>query len=187
MKTLSIAKGNLILLFLLVSFFGFSQDSTATYKFKYFELEYNFTKKSPTWIKYQLTDSMALNKKKYRRIGFFKPKGLPTASNANYRKSGFDRGHCFPFAHADFDKVGANESMSYLNMTAQRPFINRTVIKAMESYERKVAIKFGCINVRLENLFKGDTLRGMAIPYKFLRRISKCNGELIEENSYLNL
>lgn len=93
------------------------------------------------WVAYTL--SLSELKNKIKRTDNFRPdKDLPTgsASLADYRRSGFDRGHLAPAADMAWSKQAMDESFYMSNMSPQSPSFNRGMWKKLEEQVRKWAL-----------------------------------------------
>ena len=74
---------------------------------------------------------------------------VPTgsATNADYRKSGYDRGHLAPAADMAFSVQTMADSFFFSNMSPQVPAFNRGIWKRLEEQVRKFALQEGEIMV----------------------------------------
>lgn len=77
------------------------------------------------------------------RVNAFKADPLlpinATASNKDYLKAGYDRGHLTPFEDTTATAAGAAESFYFSNIAPQNPQLNRIAWKALEEHVRKWA------------------------------------------------
>lgn len=153
------------------------QAQTEIFNFTSYSVEYDYEKKCPLWVQYKTTREMVQDTAHRPRVRFWAVEG--SADYNNYKGSGYDRGHCAPFATFDYDYTIANETMCYLNIVPQSPFVNRGSIAAIEKYERSLANSYGCINTVISMKFSQDTVQGLVIPSVFDRMITTCNGEHI--------
>jgi endonuclease G len=99
---------------------------------------------------------------KQPRQGSFHPEErLPQeerARLADYRKSGYDRGHLAPSGDMP-DPVSMEESFSLANMVPQVPELNRGLWERIETAVRELAIKDGDLYVVTGPVFRGATLQ----------------------------
>lgn len=96
----------------------------------------------PAWVIYKLTRAEATTKAAKRTNRFVEDPEIPTgsATAADYRKSGYDRGHLAPAADMAFSARTMADSFFYSQMSPQRPQFNRGVWKDLEEQVRLFAI-----------------------------------------------
>ena len=96
----------------------------------------------PAWVIYRLTKEQALTKAAKRGDDFKEDPDIPTgsATPADYRSSGFDRGHLAPAADMAYSMRTMGDSFFMSNMSPQRPKFNRGVWKDLEAQVRNFAI-----------------------------------------------
>ncbi|MFM1915778.1 MAG: hypothetical protein RLZZ531_1447 [Bacteroidota bacterium] len=107
---------------------------------------YDETHEQSKWIAYCLTKREALGT--LERSDQFKEDPMVlsgTASNADYAKSGFDRGHLAPAADMRWCTQSMDESFYYSNMSPQAPSFNRGIWKKLEEQVRDWAISLDSI------------------------------------------
>lgn len=113
-----------------------------------FTLCYNKAHEQSTWVAYQLT--AAETQGTVQRSNKFKPdpkvKG-GTATDADYKQSGYDRGHLAPAADMSWSETAMQESFYYSNMSPQVPSFNRGIWKKLEEQVRDWALQFDEIYV----------------------------------------
>lgn len=101
--------------------------------------------KQAYWVAYPLTVSNTAAK--YKRSNKFIPDPeIPTSSqgsNADYRKSGYDKGHLAPAADMSWDYKTMIESFYFSNMSPQNPSFNRGIWKKLEEQVRGWAMQYG--------------------------------------------
>jgi endonuclease G len=68
-----------------------------------------------------------------------------TATNADYSKSGFDRGHLAPAADMKWSELAMDESFYYSNMSPQLPAFNRGIWKKLEEQVRDWAVSLDSV------------------------------------------
>ena len=103
----------------------------------------------PAWVVYKLTHTEILTKAVKRTNRFIEDPEIPTgsATAADYRRSGYDRGHLAPAADMAFSLQTMKDSFYYSNMSPQRPQFNRGIWKDLEEQVRQFAVKEGEIYV----------------------------------------
>jgi endonuclease G len=106
----------------------------------YFRLSYAEKHEQAEWVAYWLTPLMIEGEAK-RRNDFREDPLISTgsASLADYKGSGFDRGHLAPAADFKFDATAMSESFYMSNMSPQRPSFNRGIWRILEEQVREWA------------------------------------------------
>ena len=96
----------------------------------------------PAWVTYKLTRTEATTKAAKRGDDFREDPSVPTGSAtlADYRRSGYDRGHLAPAADMAFSSKTMSESFYMSNMSPQKPAFNRGCWKELEEQVRLFAI-----------------------------------------------
>lgn len=116
--------------------------------FKYYSLCYRETYEQAEWSAYCLSSSQLL--KNSERTNDFRPDNMistQSASLADYKGSGYDRGHLTPAADMSFDENAMSETFFMSNMTPQSPQFNRGIWMHLEAQVRTWAAKFGRVYV----------------------------------------
>ncbi|MCR4790243.1 MAG: DNA/RNA non-specific endonuclease [Treponemataceae bacterium] len=100
------------------------------------------------WVAYELTRE-ELNKAADRKNNFRSDPAVSTgsASPADYKGSGYDRGHLAPAADMSFSDLAMQESFFMSNMSPQLPELNRGLWLEMEKIERLWAEKYGSVYI----------------------------------------
>lgn len=100
---------------------------------KGYTVSYNKEWRLPNWVAYELTRDEL--KKKASRIDKFivdpYVNGV-SATNADYRRSGYDRGHMAPAADMAWSETAMKESFYFSNICPQAPGLNRGAWKDLE-------------------------------------------------------
>ncbi len=104
--------------------------------------------KQSKWLAYKLTADMTIGEEG-RNSRFFVDSLVVsgTASDSDYRGSGYDRGHLVPAGDMVFCEIGMRESFYYSNVSPQTPAFNRGIWKRLESSVRNYARSFNEIYV----------------------------------------
>ncbi len=103
---------------------------------------YNEAHEQANWIAYELTEERTNNI--YERTDKFLVDPLVTTGSAtdkDYEKSGYDRGHLAPAADMGWSEATIAESFYYSNMSPQEPGFNRGIWKKAEELVRNWAIE----------------------------------------------
>ena len=103
----------------------------------------------PAWVIYHMTKEEATTKAASRDDNFRPDPEIPTGSAtlADYRGFGYDRGHLAPAADMAFSVRTMDESFYMSNMSPQVPDFNRGIWKDLEAQVRSFAISEGDIYV----------------------------------------
>ena len=96
----------------------------------------------PAWVIYRMTDTEAKTKATSRNDNFREDPAIPSGSAtlADYRGSGYDRGHLAPAADMAYSVKTMDESFYMSNMSPQRGEFNRGIWKDLEAQVRDFAI-----------------------------------------------
>lgn len=103
---------------------------------------YNETHEQANWVAYQL--SKEETNTTFERTDRFISDPLVatgTATNKDYAKSGYDRGHLAPAADMGWSETAMKESFYFSNMSPQLPGFNRGIWKKLEGLVRSWAIE----------------------------------------------
>ncbi len=108
---------------------------------KGYTVSYNKELKIPNWVSYELTRQETKGKEKRSDNFIADPlvKGA-IATNADYARSGYDKGHMAPAADMKWSPEVMKESFYFSNMCPQHPQLNRRGWKNLEEKIRDWAI-----------------------------------------------
>jgi endonuclease G, mitochondrial len=109
---------------------------------------YNEAHEQASWVAYELTKLET--DKLYDRTNKFLCDPLvksETACNADYLRSGFDKGHLAPAADMGWSATAMKESFYFSNMSPQDPSFNRGIWKRLEELVRDWAIQNNSIYI----------------------------------------
>ena len=116
----------------------------------------------PLWSAEYLTRAhLSAAKKQVRTNKFFEESALPPgdgATLADYKRSGFDRGHMSP-AGDRWDSEAMAQSFTLANVVPQDRDNNEHLWARIESSVRKIAVRYGEAYVVTGPLFAGQSLR----------------------------
>ena len=106
-----------------------------------YTVSYNKELKLPNWVSYELTREETKEKEKRNNRFIADPlvKGI-IATNADYARSGYDKGHMAPAADMKWSPQAMKESFYFSNMCPQHPQLNRRGWKNLEEKIRDWAI-----------------------------------------------
>lgn len=153
-------------LFLLVAFASTSQlskipftpsllDSSQFVDHNFFCLEYDESNEQARWTHYLMTRKMTKSVAD-RTDRFLEDPNVKTgsATDADYKASGFDRGHLVPAGDMAFSEESMSASFYYSNMSPQVPAFNRGIWKKLETLVRYWAFTYDSMYVVSGPLFK---------------------------------
>jgi endonuclease G len=136
--------------------------STQSLCYSDFAVLHSGVTKGPLWSAEHLTAEHVDDAKNNTRTNrFFAERKLPpgdSAQLADYKKSGYDRGHMSP-AGDRWSKKGMAESFSLANIVPQNPSNNRRVWSRIEESVRRLAEESGDAYVVTGPLFSGRELQ----------------------------
>jgi len=137
---------------------------------------YNYDLKSTIFSHTEIKGDL-VSKGNIKKRGYFKSdKKLPKRYQTNYKDythTGFNRGHLITGNDASFDYSKKTRDMTYLmsNIVPMYPKTNQKSYLKVENYSRKLAIKFGSLEIINENIFTNKPKRlgrsKLAIPTQF--------------------
>lgn len=107
-----------------------------------YALSYNVNFKQAVWVAYELTENET--NAVVERNDHFAPDPLlksGSATNSDYAKTGYDKGHLAPSADMCYSAKTMNESFYLSNMSPQMPGFNRGIWKQLEEQARQWAIE----------------------------------------------
>ncbi len=142
---------------------GFShQKDHQIRKFKYYSICYRESYEQAEWSA-EIISKEHIKKSAARANDFrIDPEILTgSADLADYKKSGFDRGHLTPAADMSFDSLAMSETFYMSNMSPQFPAFNRGIWKDLEEDVRSLVKKYGQVY-----LVTGPILEKAAAEYE---------------------
>ncbi len=107
-------------------------------KHKYYAMSYSEKHEQPEWVAYELTKE-SIRKPNVRRSGNFRPDprvNKASASKADYKRSGYDRGHLVPAGDMAFNKQAMSETFYMSNMSPQIHNFNSGIWRQLEESVR---------------------------------------------------
>lgn len=144
-----------------------------------FTVEYSEELEQPLWVEYTV---LCPNGDADRGgMDFWKPEGIHTSDDDDYKDNVWDKGHLAPAAAFNCDKETLYKTFSYLNSALQHESLNRGIWNRLEGFERNLA-NFYEVSVRVEVIFtnESDVLpTGATIPFAF-RKIIKWDDKEVE-------
>ncbi|EPF7978062.1 DNA/RNA non-specific endonuclease [Vibrio harveyi] len=137
---------------------------------------YNYDTKNADWVAYHITaESVNITNK---RSNSFKEDtempGYARSTLADYKGSGYDRGHLAPSATMDFTRESMKQSFLMSNMSPQLPGFNRVGWRVLEEHVRDLANEYNELYVVTGPIYQGNegTIgNGVVIPSAFYKVI----------------
>ncbi|WMN11724.1 DNA/RNA non-specific endonuclease [Marivirga salinae] len=151
----------------------------------HYSLSYSEAHEQAEWVYYELTAAEARNNSYGRSDNFREDYNVKTgsASLADYKGSGYDRGHLAPAGDMGFSSAAMSESFYMSNMSPQDPSFNRGIWRQLESLVRSWSTEkaelFIATGPVLENGLSSIGYNEVSIPkyyYKVLLDYDKRNG-----------
>lgn len=146
-----------------------------------YTVSYNSDYKIANWVAYELTSQEAKSKKAERSNKFIPDPLVKSASatNEDYTRTGYDRGHLAPAGDMKWSGKAMMESFYFSNITPQKPGLNRGKWKELEEQSRMWAQDNGPIYIATGPVIKKDLRRlgknRVGIPEKFYKVIVYIN------------
>jgi len=187
------------ILLILLSIKSFAQEVHCTLPFyptgaivhhSYFDLQYSEQHEQALWVAYKLTPGHLI--KNVKRSNKFKtdPKvKTGSASLADYKASGYDRGHLAPAGSMTFNKTAMDESFYMSNMSPQLPGFNRGIWKKLETKVRewtKVSDSLYVVSGPvLKNITKTIGANKVAVPKAYYKVLLQFKNGKVKTCAYL--
>lgn len=143
-----------------------------------YTLSYNEMHEQASWVAYELTEAET-HKTIDRSDKFVPDPAVKTgsATDKDYAKSGFDRGHLAPAADMGWSVKAMAESFYFSNMSPQDPGFNRGIWKKLEEQVRDWAIEYETLYIATGPVLSSGLRQigpeGVSVPkyyYKVLLR-----------------
>ncbi|MFZ3465070.1 DNA/RNA non-specific endonuclease [Vibrio harveyi] len=137
---------------------------------------YNYDTKNADWVAYHIT-AESVNITNKRSNSFKEDTEMPDYTRstlADYKGSGYDRGHLAPSATMDFTRESMKQSFLMSNMSPQLPGFNRVGWRVLEEHVRDLANEYNELYVVTGPIYQGNegTIgNGVVIPSAFYKVI----------------
>ncbi|MDR2389700.1 MAG: DNA/RNA non-specific endonuclease [Tannerellaceae bacterium] len=164
-----------------------------------YTVSYNSDYKIANWVAYELTAEEA-NSKHVKRSDNFTPDPMvaedETATNEDYKQSGYDKGHLAPAGDMKWSVKAMQESFYFTNICPQDRKLNTGIWNGLENQCRKWATRYGTLLIVTGPVI-GDSLQQLGahrvgIPNVFYKvvcipwvRPPKGIGFLFENRNYV--
>lgn len=114
-----------------------------------YTVSYNKDTRLPNWVAWHLTATHTKGNNQRKGIDFHEDTDVPEprATDADYRSSGYDRGHMCPAGDNKWSMRAMEQSFLFTNMCPQAPQLNRGDWNEMEMACRKWAKQYGDIYI----------------------------------------
>lgn len=141
-----------------------------------YTVSYNENLRLPNWVAYELTrqETQGNAQRTDRFIADPQVKGV-IATNADYTRSGYDKGHMAPAADMKWSVTAMKESFYFSNMCPQHPELNRRKWKDLEEKLRDWAIADSAIIIICGPIVEDSAQKigknRVVVPQKFFKVI----------------
>ena len=140
-----------------------------------YTLDYVEKYEQASWVAYELTAEETV--KQFERSNkFFKDPDVKTgsASDIDYKGSGYDRGHLAPAGDMSYSEETMLESFYYSNMSPQDPSFNRGIWKKLEEKIRNWAVLYQSVYIVTGPVLSEGNItatNGLAVPKYYYKVI----------------
>ncbi len=110
-----------------------------------YTVSYNTTTRLPNWVAWHLTADRLTGNANRKGVDFEEDTDVPSprATDSDYTRSGYDRGHMCPAGDNKWSKTAMRQSFLFTNICPQAPSLNRGDWNEMELACRKWAKNYG--------------------------------------------
>lgn len=131
--------------------------ATMIVKHSYYTLAYSEENEQALWVYYRLTPDFITGAVK-RNDNFRPDPAVRTGSAtlADYKNSGYDRGHLCPAADMKLNTTAMSETFYMSNMSPQVPAFNRGIWSQVEDQVRKWALRYDSLYVVTGPVFRNN-------------------------------
>ncbi len=147
-----------------------------------YTVSYNSDYKIANWVAYELTSKEAESKKTRRENKFVPDPEVngATATNEDYTRTGYDRGHLAPAGDMKWSTKAMRESFYLSNICPQKPELNRGIWKDLEEQSRMWAKDHGSLLIATGPVMTDGMKRmgknGVGIPEAFYKVLCCVSG-----------
>lgn len=157
-----------------------------------YTFSYRPSGKIARWVAYKLTRS-DLSGAVDRSYTFapdprLRTYGWPSATHADYRGSGYDRGHLLPSADRTDSEASNRSTFLYSNMAPQQPRLNRGPWKRLEEQLRAQTSDYDTLYIVVGTVLPAhpETIgRGVFVPELFFKAIALRRADVFEMAAYV--
>ncbi len=148
-----------------------------------YTVSYNSDYRIANWVAYELTAEESVSRKASRSNKFVPDpmvKGA-TATNEDYTRTGYDRGHLAPAGDMKWSAKAMRESFYLSNICPQKPGLNRGVWKELEELCRVWAKDYGPLLIATGPVITDDMKRmgknRVGVPASFYKVVCRVAGD----------
>lgn len=149
-------------------------------------------RKVSQWVAYKLThgdvSGDAERSDAFRLDPRLEAYGWPTATNADYKGSGYDRGHLLPSADRTDSEAANRATFLYSNMAPQSPKLNRGAWKTLEEKLRGLTKDYDTLYIVVGSVLdsrSGTIGGGVAVPELFFKAVALRRADDFEGVAYV--
>ena len=156
-----------------------------------YTVSYNSDYRIANWVAYELTAEEAKSKKTERSNKFVSDPDVKgaTATNEDYTRTGYDRGHLAPAGDMKWSAKAMRESFYLSNICPQKPGLNRGIWKELEEQCRLWAMDNGSLLIVTGPVLTEDMKRlgknQVAIPKSFYKVLCYHTGNKYQGIAFL--
>lgn len=130
------------------------------------------------WVAYKLTradvSGEVSRSDAFREDVLLEMYGWPSATHADYKGSGYDRGHLLPSADRTSSAAANRATFLYSNMAPQLPRLNRGAWKSLEEHLRRQTADYDTLYIVVGALLEDELPTigsGVAVPKLFFKAV----------------
>lgn len=156
-----------------------------------YTVSYNSDYRIANWVAYELTAQEAKSKKAERSNKFVPDPDVKGASatNEDYTRTGYDRGHLAPAGDMKWSAKAMRESFYLSNISPQKPGLNRGIWKELEEQARLWAMDNGAVFIVTGPVITPEMKRlgknRVAVPSAFYKVIATVTRGQLEAIAFL--
>lgn len=128
---------------------------------KGYTTSYNRRTKQPDWVAWRLTKQHTYgdNRRDFMEFHEDMEVSAPRATDNDYFRSGYDRGHMCPSGDNKWDAEAQEQSFLFTNVCPQNHFLNKEEWNDLEIQCRRWARRYGEVYIACGPLFEGDDIK----------------------------
>ena len=128
---------------------------------KGYTVSYNRKTKRPNWVAWRLTKQHTYgdNRRDFMQFEEDPDVGRPRATDDDYFRSGYDRGHMCPSGDNKWDAEAQRQSFLFTNICPQNHYLNKEEWNDLEIQCRRWARRYGQVYIACGPLFEGNDIK----------------------------
>ncbi len=156
-----------------------------------YTVSYNSDYRIANWVAYELTAKEAKSKKAERSNKFVSDPDVKGASatNEDYTRTGYDRGHLAPAGDMKWSAKAMRESFYLSNISPQKPGLNRGIWKELEEQARLWARENGSVLIITGPVITSEMKRlgknRVGVPLSYYKVVATVTGGRMEAVGFL--